>query len=46
MKATTLAKMSVDLCEECGALWLEEGKVEFLNDVTGPYKWKVSNEKK
>jgi Zn-finger nucleic acid-binding protein len=42
MKGTTLAKFSVDICEECAALWLEEGKVEFLNDIAGPYKWKVS----
>ncbi len=46
MKATTLAKRAVDLCETCGALWLEEPQTESLNDMLAPFKWKVSKEKK
>jgi cytochrome c1 len=46
MKALTFGKFPADLCEVCGALWLEEGKMPYMNDVLGPYKWKVSKEKK
>ena len=46
MKETTLSKMTVDLCEACGTLWLEEPKTAYLNEMLGPYKWKVSKEKK
>jgi len=46
MKEMPLAKMTVDLCESCGTLWLEEPKTAHLNEMLGPYKWKVSKEKK
>jgi len=46
MKALTFGKFPADLCEDCGALWLEEGKLPYLNDMLGPYKWKVSKDKK
>lgn len=46
MKAVTLGKFPSDLCEVCGTLWLEEGKTPYLNEMLGPYKWKVSQAKK
>jgi len=46
MKEMSLSKMTVDLCENCNALWLEEPKAKYLNEMLGPYKWKVSKEKK
>jgi Zn-finger nucleic acid-binding protein len=46
MKAVTLGRFPADLCEACGSLWLEEGKLPYINDMLGPYKWKVSKEKK
>ena len=46
MKGMPLAKVNVDLCEACGALWLADPKMETFNDLLGPYKWKVSKDKK
>lgn len=46
MKAASLSKAAVDLCEACGAIWLEGDKIEAFNDLLGPYKWKVSKDKK
>jgi hypothetical protein len=46
MKENVLAKVSVDLCEACGALWLDGSKTELLNDILGPYKWRMSKDKK
>lgn len=46
MKENVLAKVSVDLCEACGALWLDGPKTELLNEILGPYKWRMSKDKK
>jgi Zn-finger nucleic acid-binding protein len=46
MKAVIFGKFPADLCEACDTLWLEEGKIPYLNEMLGPYKWKVSKNKK
>ncbi|MGH7739135.1 MAG: zf-TFIIB domain-containing protein [bacterium] len=46
MKSVSLSKMNVDLCESCDSIWLEDSRMEDFNDLLGPYKWKVSREKK
>jgi Zn-finger nucleic acid-binding protein len=42
MKENKLGPMQVDLCESCHAVWLEASKGERLNDLIGPYKWRMS----
>ena len=43
MKEIKFGQLTVDLCDECSALWLEASKVEMINDLVGPYKWKMAN---
>ncbi len=40
---TKLGPMNVDICEKCGAIWLERGKEKHLNQILGPYKMKRLN---
>jgi Zn-finger nucleic acid-binding protein len=46
MKGLSFGRFPADLCESCGSLWLEEGKLPYLNEMLGPYKWKVSQAKR
>jgi Zn-finger nucleic acid-binding protein len=46
MKEAPLSGTRVDLCEDCGALWIEEARMAGFNDLIAPYKWKVSKEKR
>lgn len=46
MEEKKLAKISVDICTECRALWLDGQKHKFMNDLLGPYKWSTLNESK
>jgi Zn-finger nucleic acid-binding protein len=42
MKEHKLAGTAVDICEKCQCLWLDGPKTAKLNDLIGPYKWKMS----
>jgi Zn-finger nucleic acid-binding protein len=46
MEEKKLAKISVDICKECRALWLDGEKYKFMNDLLGPYKWQTLSESK
>ena len=43
MSAIKLGQMQVDMCEECKAVFLDEGKEKHINDMLGPYKMKLLN---
>ncbi len=45
MEAIKLGKTELDQCEKCGAIWLEEPKLEIFPDIIGPYKFRVSKSK-
>jgi Zn-finger nucleic acid-binding protein len=45
MEALKLGKTELDQCEKCGGVWLEGPKLEMLQDIIGPYKYRVSKPK-
>jgi Zn-finger nucleic acid-binding protein len=45
MKETKLGPANVDLCESCQSLWLDGPKLGQLNELIGPYKWRMSKAK-
>jgi Zn-finger nucleic acid-binding protein len=46
MAESKLGPVAVDLCQSCQALWLDGPKTEGFNDLIGPYKWRITNDKK
>jgi Zn-finger nucleic acid-binding protein len=45
MGALKLGNTELDQCEKCGGLWLEGPKLEWLKDLIGPYKSRISKAK-
>ncbi len=45
MAETKLGPLAVDLCGECDALWLDGAKVKGLEELIGPYKWRMAKKK-
>jgi Zn-finger nucleic acid-binding protein len=46
MPPKTIGRMTVDMCDECSALFLDSGKEKHINDLLGSYKMKVLNSSK
>ena len=45
METLKLGKTELDQCEKCGGIWLEGPKLETLQEIIGPYKFRVSKSK-
>ena len=43
MTGKKMGQMTVDLCEKCGAIFLERGKEKHINEIIGPYKMQMLN---
>ncbi len=45
METVKLGKTELDQCEKCGGIWMEGPKLEMLQEIIGPYKFRVSKSK-
>jgi len=43
MPSKKIGQMQVDICDECGAVFLDSGKEKHINDLLGPYKRYMMN---
>jgi Zn-finger nucleic acid-binding protein len=43
MTSKKLGQMTIDMCEECKAVWLDSGKEKHINDMMGSYKMQMLN---
>ncbi|HDQ25455.1 MAG TPA: hypothetical protein ENN43_01755 [bacterium] len=41
MEEKKFGEMSVDMCEKCGALWLDGGKLNHIGKILAPYKMRA-----